>query len=368
MLRIKEFIKKETVFCAAAVLAVLTMFFVPPSYQYVQYIDFRVLALLFCLMLVVAGFRSVGVFERMIQQLLPHMRNLRQLVFMLVLVCFFSSMWITNDVALITFVPFAILVLEAAGHREKLIFVITMQTIAANLGSMCTPIGNPQNLYLYSLAEMSMIEFLKLMLPLTVVSLLLLVVAVFMVKPEKIVYEKAEKESGRFGWRIWGYAVLFVLCLLTVLRVIDYRLMLVFVVVAICFLNRRLYRNVDYMLLITFVAFFIFVGNIKNMDSVKLFLESCVAGREVVVAVLASQVISNVPAAVLLSGVTENVQALLIGTNIGGLGTLIASMASLISYKLYIGTPNSRKGRYILEFTLYNLIFLILLGAVTYFL
>lgn len=272
-------------------------------------------------------------------------------------------MWITNDVALLTFVPFAILVLEAVGVRDKMIFVITMQTIAANLGSMCTPIGNPQNLYLYSLAGLSVTSFLRLMFPLSAASFLLIVLAVFFVKPERIVYQGKYEKRG-LDRRLYGYLFLFLLCILTVLRIMDYRMLLAITVFAVFILNRRLYKEADYMLLITFIAFFIFVGNIKNMESISGILKRCVTGHEIIVSVFASQVISNVPAAVLLSGFTSDIVALLIGTNIGGLGTLIASMASLISYKLYVGTKDSKKGRYMLEFTIWNLVFLAVLWGI----
>lgn len=369
MTRLKKFIKEETVFCVAAVLAFITTIFVPPSALYIEYIDFRVLALLFCLMLAVAGIRGLGVFERIMECFLPHIKNLRQLVLILVLVTFFSSMWITNDVALITFIPFTILVLEAVGYCSQLITVIVLQTIAANLGSMCTPVGNPQNLYLYSLAEMSPDRFIRLMLPLTVVSLILLVLIICIVfwNAPQFEYNKQSREKFNPGVRIWIYILLFVLCLLTVIRVLDYRVLLVITVAVIFATDYRLYLKADYMLLITFAAFFIFVGNVKNIEPVRLFLEKCVGGNEVLVSVLASQVISNVPAAVLLSGFTENIPLLLVGTNIGGLGTLIASMASLISYKLYAGTKASEKGKYFFAFTVYNLIFLAVLLAVAYF-
>lgn len=366
MAKLKEFVKKETVLCVAAVLAVITMFIVPPSAEYIGYIDFRVLALLFCLMLVVAGIRKLGVFEWIMERLLQHVKDLRQLSLILVLMTFFCSMWITNDVALITFVPFTILVLEAVGYQQHMILVIVLQTIAANLGSMCTPVGNPQNLYLYSLAEMTITEFLGLMLPLTIVSLLLLVLiicVVFRNAPKLEYSSKPSVENYSFGWRIWGYIVLFILCLLTVLRLLDYRVLLVLVAAAVLIMDYALYAKADYMLLITFVAFFIFVGNVKNIEPVRLLLEKCVSGNEIVVSVLASQVVSNVPAAVLLSGFTENINLLLVGTNIGGLGTLIASMASLISYKLYAGTKTNEKGGYMRVFTVYNLIFLAVLGV-----
>lgn len=398
------FVKKETAFCIAGLLAVVSMFFTPPSADYFYYIDYRVLSLLFCFMAVVAGFRSVGLFEWLIKKMLCYVKNARQLELVLVLSCFFASMWITNDVAMLTFVPFAVAVLQAAGLTENLIFVIVMQTIAANLGSMCTPIGNPQNLYLYSLSGSPVTAFLKLMFPVTAVSLgLLLVTSLCIPKREiKVQAERAILEQRAAGRaisdrkaadrglsdrkmsgaevsdkeemvrenakdekvRLCGYLILFFLCILTVLHVLDYRMLLAIVIGVLFVLDRQLFTKPDYMLLITFVAFFILVGNIKNMDGFSAFLRTHVGGHELAASIFASQIISNVPAAVLLSGFTENINALILGTNIGGLGTLIASMASLISYKQYALTSQSKKGKYMLVFTGWNVVFLVILWIV----
>lgn len=407
--KLVTFVKKETVFCIAGLLAVVSMFFTPPSADYFYYIDYRVLSLLFCFMAVVAGFRSVGLFEWLIKKMLCYVKNARQLELVLVLSCFFASMWITNDVALLTFVPFAVAVLQATGLSENLIFVIVMQTIAANLGSMCTPIGNPQNLYLYSLSCSPVTAFLKLMFPVTAVSLgLLLVTSLCIPKREiKVQAERAILEQGAADRkaagraisdrkaadrgvsdrkmsgaevsdkeemvrenakdekvRLCGYLILFFLCILTVLHVLDYRMLLAIVIGVLFVLDRQLFTKPDYMLLITFVAFFILVGNIKNMDGFSAFLKTHVGGHELAASIFASQIISNVPAAVLLSGFTENINALILGTNIGGLGTLIASMASLISYKQYALTPQSEKGKYMLVFTGWNVVFLVILWIV----
>lgn len=393
------FVKKETAFCIAGLLAVVSMFFTPPSADYFYYIDYRVLSLLFCFMAVVAGFRSVGLFEWLIKKMLCYVKNARQLELVLVLSCFFASMWITNDVALLTFVPFAVAVLQATGLSENLIFVIVMQTIAANLGSMCTPIGNPQNLYLYSLSGSLVMQFLKLMLPVTAVSLGLLLLTSLCIPKKEIkvqaesavleqgaadrkaagrgisdrkVSEAEVSDKGERGWksakdknvRLCGYFTLFFLCILTVLHVLDYRMLLVIVIGVLFVLDRQLFTKPDYMLLITFVAFFILVGNIKNMDGFSALLRAHVGGHELAASILASQIISNVPAAVLLSGFTENINALILGTNIGGLGTLIASMASLISYKQYALTSQSKKGKYMLVFTGWNVVFLVILWIV----
>lgn len=390
MNKIIGFLKNEVVLCVASGLAVVSMLVVPPDSGYAEYIDFRVLALLFCLMLIVAGFRSVGIFEKLIELMLKFVKDTRQLTLVLVAICFVLSMWITNDVALITFVPFAIMVFRQTGKTKYLPTVVALQTVAANLGSMCTPIGNPQNLYLYTISEMPIIDFVKLLLPYTIVSLLLLLGSCFAVKKEPICrisenYEtaddfesvsnvrKTETVSSRkhaggvkkmYAVKAAVYAVLFVLSILTVLRVLHYLVMLVIVAAVVAVVEPKLFKDADYLLLLTFVAFFIFVGNIKQIDMVNELLAGCVSENEILVSAAASQVISNVPAAVLLSGFTDNYAGLLVGTNIGGLGTLIASMASLISYKYIAKVSECSNGGYIKIFTIINAAFLVVLMGV----
>lgn len=355
------FCKKEIVFVIALLAAVLSMFFVRPSKEYLAYPDYRVLALLFCLMIIVAGLQEIGVFMRVGKELTERVKSSRGLTMVLVMLCFFTSMLITNDVALITFVPFAIELLKMAGLKDRIIKVVVLQTIAANLGSMFTPIGNPQNLYLYNLTGMSIGRFLILMLPLSAVSFLLLFVIIWLEKPVPLATDLPETSGAIDVKHTVIYGVLFVVCLLTVVRILPFLIMLGIVVIGILAVNRGLFAKVDYCLLGTFLGFFVFVGNMENIPAVKALLENLLAERELIVSVLASQVISNVPAAMLLAGFTTSYEALLFGVNIGGLGTLIASLASVISYKAYAAEPDSAKGKYMAVFTVYNLAFLAVL-------
>lgn len=372
--KIIEFVKKETVLTAAMVLAVLSAVMIPPDTEYIGYIDFRTLAILFCLMTVMAGLQKLGIFRRVARILLQHTHNVIALAEILVLLCFFFSMLITNDVALITFVPFTFTVLHLSGEdavRKLAVPVVVLQTIAANLGSMLAPIGNPQNLYLYGKIQMSPIAFIKLMLPYSTVSLLLLLICTVVAAKHSDIavrdvagalQEDAGQETA--GWRRHlsvFYLILFLLCLLTVAHVIPYPVTLGIVVLGVGILDRTTIGKVDYSLLLTFVGFFIFIGNIRRMPAFCSFLQKIIEGREVMTAVVASQVISNVPAALLLSGFTENVEALIVGTNLGGLGTLIASMASLISYKQVASQIPGEKKRYFGWFTVVNVGFLLLL-------
>lgn len=364
---ILQWIKKEMVLVIAGIAALLSMLFVVPSIEYMQYIDYRVLALLFCLMAVVAGLQKNGVFLVLSKKVISGVKTTRSMCYILILLCFFSSMWITNDVALITFVPFSILILNLTGQNKYLSYVIVMQSVAANLGSMLTPVGNPQNLYLYSFYHVDSIEFLKITLPFVIVSFIIISIISMFIKSESITMDK-ENETKPFDEKIKlnkshtvVYFSLFILCLGSVLHVVDYRITLIIVLSMIGIMDKSIFAKVDYYLLLTFVCFFIFVGNIGKIDSVCMLITETIKGRELLSSILLSQIISNVPAAVLLSNFTQDTKSLILGTNIGGLGTIIASLASLISFKFYCKTENSKPLKYLGIFTVTNVLILIIL-------
>lgn len=378
--KVKELFQKETVCCIAFLLAVISMCFVVPSKNYISYIDFRVLALLFCLMAVVRGFSSIGVFTRLGTMLLTHVHSLRMLSALFIFLCFFFSMLITNDVALITFVPFTILVLSMAGQKKFLIPVIVLETIAANLGSMLTPLGNPQNLYLYTISGLSIGAFVRIMLPYSFVSAILLLFFILFLPKDTVSTATTantanstntvtasntsnvicEAVKARKNSRILFafYLILFLLCLLTVLHILPYQILFFLVLTGFLLLDYRVLKDVDYFLLLTFLCFFIFIGNMKQISLVHELISKLLVHHEVLMGIGASQIISNVPAAILLSGFTDDYSALLIGVNLGGLGTLIASLASLISFKFYTNSNGSDTKRFLGIFTLYNVIFL----------
>ena len=378
--KVKELFQKETVCCIAFLLAVISMCFVVPSKNYISYIDFRVLALLFCLMAVVRGFSSIGVFTRLGTMLLHKVHSLRMLSALFIFLCFFFSMLITNDVALITFVPFTILVLSMAEQKKFLIPIIVLETIAANLGSMLTPLGNPQNLYLYTISGLSIGAFVRIMLPYSFVSAILLLIFILFLPKDTVSTATAantanstntvtasntsnvicEAVKARKNPRILftAYLILFLLCLLTVLHILPYQIMFLLVLTGFLLLDYRVLKDVDYFLLLTFLCFFIFIGNMKQISLVHELISKLLVHHEVLMGIGASQIISNVPAAILLSGFTDDYSALLIGVNLGGLGTLIASLASLISFKFYANSNGSDTRRFLGIFTLYNVIFL----------
>lgn len=367
------FFKKETILCVAGLLAVISMAWIPPDGEYMGYINWQVLVLLFCLMSVMGGLQALGIFKAIANTLLHWANGLRQLTLLLVMLCFFFAMVVTNDVALITFVPFTILLLQMADLTGEMIPILVLQTIAANLGSMLTPIGNPQNLYLYTVSGMSPANFVLTMLPLTLLSLFLLVLCCMLTKDVPLSGQMLPPMQGEaFSMRekvtLSALLMLFAACLMTVFHVIPYLAVLGISLVWFVFFERDVLRKVDYSLLITFIFFFVFIGNMGRIPAMRDAIASILAGREMIVSFLCSQIISNVPAAVLLSGFTDQWEALLFGVNIGGLGTLIASMASLISYKFFVQADEKAKGKYLKHFTIMNILFAIPLLVVAFFL
>ena len=365
---IRAFAARETVLVVAFAAALASCALVPPDAGYAAYVDWHTLALLFCLMAVVSGFRSLGVLDAAGAWLVARARTQRAVAGVLIGLAFFASMAVTNDVALITFVPLALVVLRRAGMEGCMCLVATLMTIAANLGSMFTPVGNPQNLYLFTASGMGVGEFLQLMGPYTAASAAMLALACVLCFRGGEVrgaggIDTVAGFSARSRKRLAVYGVLFACCLVAVPGVLDVRVLLALVLVGVSLSDASLLRRVDWGLLATFAALFVFVGNMGRVPVLHEALSAAVDGNALLAAVGGSQVISNVPAAVLLSGFTDQWQALIVGTNLGGLGTLIASMASLITFKaVMVGRPGIR-GRYLRVFTAWNVAFLVALLA-----
>ena len=465
----------------ATVLAIISCFFVTPGREYLSYINWRTLILLFCLMAVVAGFAKAGVFRYISRKLSQRMKDTRRLSVGFMLLCFLLSMFVTNDVALVTVVPLTLLTMMGCSEKAK-IQTLVQETIAANLGSMLTPFGNPQNLYLTSYYGIGMGEFLRLMLPYTGVALVILLLQTLISPKEGLggrareagtpegrvkeagipeggareagipeerakeaetpegeareaaipergareaeipegrakgagtpereareagipergaseaaipegknreaasLYESGENLTGKDEMyeealrekllrskgrlvSILLYGILFIVSMFSVARILDYRILFGIILITILVYDRSVLRNVNYTLLLTFVSFFVLIGNLGAMTQIQAALTQMIEGRELLTAILSSQIISNVPAAVLLSGFTDQGKALIVGTDLGGLGTLIASMASIITFQLYSLESGAKKGKYLLTFTLWNVIDLVILGAVAY--
>ncbi len=368
MKKVIHFIKEEIVLTIALIMAVISMFWVTPDKEYLNYIDFHTLAILFSLMCVMAGLQRIGVFQWIAEALLVKVKGSGQLPVILMLLCFFFSMFITNDVSLITFVPFTFIVLKLVGEEQRdrlLIPIVVMQTIAANMGSMLTPVGSPHNLYLYGHAGLGIGDFMLLMLPYVLASLVLLLAWAWLYGHRnnvalQISFEKRTDLKGK-GKELAAYLILFLLCLLAVVHVISYVWVFIIVFAVILVVDRRVLLKVDYGLLATFVGFFIFIGNMGRISAFCNMLQKLMENHVTFTAIVASQVMSNVPAAILLSGFTENFRELIVGANLGGLGTLIASMASVISFKLMVREEGKNKGKYFWYFTVSNICFLVVL-------
>lgn len=358
-----EFIKKEIVLIIAMILAIGTSFISLPK---IEYIDFKVIILLFNLMILVAGFNDLKVLDSIATSLLKRCTSLKSLTYMMVFLTFFSAMIVTNDVALITFVPLTLIIGKKA--NINILKAVIFQTLAANLGSALTPMGNPQNLFIYSYFNINILEFLKITLPLVLLSVIFLIFIIFREKRESISFkvEKIKIENKR---GIIIYSVLFFITLLSVFHLIDYRISFVITIISIISFNKNLFKKVDYSLLITFVAFFIFIGNISSMSEIKEFMINILSSEKstFISSIISSQFISNVPATMLISAFTPYYKGLLLGVNIGGLGTIIASLASVISYKLYLNEYPSNGGNYIKKFTLYNILGLVIIVFILYF-
>ncbi|MCR5148139.1 MAG: citrate transporter [Eubacterium sp.] len=364
--KIKNLLKNEPVTMVSFILACLSVILVPIDKHYVDYVNYKTLGTLLTLMIIMAGLGGQGFFRKIGSALLARISSLRILGLVLVYLCFFFAMFITNDVALITFVPFTIEVLMMAGMKNYLIPIIVLQTIAANLGSMLTPIGNPHNLYLYDLSDMSPQSFIGMMLPYSLLSFALLTVMTCLLAGRKKIENSTvtvAKHGGMTSFKTGMYLVLFLLSLTIVLRVLPYYIVLGVVVLVVIVFDRKNFLEVDYFLLLTFTFLFIFIGNIKRMDAVNDILTKLVSGNEFAVSIATSQFICNIPATILISNMTTDYSAVCIGADFGGLGTLIASMASLISFKLYSRIAGSKKGKYVLTFTLFSIIFLVFLIA-----
>ena len=357
--KLLKFIKTDTILVVSGVLAVISCFFIPPDKEYLDYVNFRVLAILFSLMLVVSALVRIGTFDYLTRRVLGRIHSERYISLFLVLLSFFLSMVLTNDVALVTLVPFALILLRAFGDRRRTVYTLILMTVAANLGSMLTPIGNPQNLYLFTEYGFSLKKFTLLMLPYSLLSLVLLILSVFLLnRTDHTVDQAGAVEAERPGLpKLCLYLALFIVCILTVVGTLHYLVMLGIVAAVILVTDRRAFLKVDYTLLLTFVFFFILIGNLGRIDAIHDTLTKIVDQNVTLTAILSSQIISNVPAAMLLSAFTKQGSALLVGVNLGGLGTLIASMASLITYKFYAAERKKGEG-YLLKFTIINLLFL----------
>ncbi len=360
-MNIKEFIKKNVVMIVAMFAAIITAFIIPPDGQYVTYFDLKTLTCLFCVLAVVCALRNINFFYMLARKIVRYFKNARMAILALVYITFIGSMLIANDMALLTFLPLGYFVLTSTGKEKYMAFTCIMQNIAANLGGMLTPFGNPQNLYLYTKFEIPAAEFMTIMAPPFVISIVIITVCCLFVGPEPL--ELVDEKIVLSPLRTAIYLVLFALSIAIVFRGISYIVGLVVIPLVILFMDRKALKSVDYPLLLTFVFFFIFSGNMARIGVVREFFSFLLSKSTLLFSILSCQVISNVPSAILLSQFTENYRDLLLGVNIGGAGTLIASLASLITFREYVKHNPGKAGSYIIWFSVFNFGFVIILTA-----
>lgn len=364
---IRHFISKNLVMCIAFVVAVITSVIVPVDRQYIGYFDFKTLTCLFCVLAVVCALKNIKFFYILADKIVRVFKNAKMCVLALVYITFIGSMLIANDMALLTFLPLGYFVLTAASKRKYMAFTFIMQNIAANLGGMLTPFGNPQNLYLYSKYNIPNLEFISIMaLPFLFSIIIITVCCLIFVKSEPL---KLKDEAMLLNKKRTAlYLTLFALSIVIVFRVIPYWVGLIIIPPMLLVFDRKALKSVDYGLLFTFVFFFIFAGNMARIDIVRDLFSSLLNKNTLLVSIASCQFISNVPSAILLSQFTENYKDLLVGVNIGGVGTLISSLASLITFREYVKHNPGKTRYYIAIFSAFNFAFLIILTGIMYLL
>lgn len=366
MISVIKFIKKNTVLVIAMIAAIITSIIVPPDMEYLNYFDFKTLTCLFCVLAVVCAFKNINFFYIIALNIVKVFKNLRLSILVLVYITFIGSMLIANDMALLTFLPLGYYVLVTAEKQKYMAFTFIMQNIAANLGGMLTPFGNPQNLYLYSFFNISNDEFIQIMFPPFIISIALITICCLFVKKEPLLIK--EQPTTLNSKRTVAYSILFVLAIAIVFRGIPYYLGLVVIPIALLILDRKALKMVDYPLLLTFACFFIFAGNMARIDVIRDLFSYLLNQNTLLFSICSCQVISNVPSAILLSQFTNNYADLLVGVNIGGTGTLIASLASLITFREYTKNNPKKTKYYIGMFSAFNFGFLIILTAAMFLL
>ena len=358
----RGFAKKNAVMLIAFAAALITSLFVPVDKEYISYFDFKTLSCLFCVLAVVCALKDINFFFVIARKIVHFFKTARMSILALVYITFIGSMLIANDMALLTFLPLGFLVLSSTGKQKYMAFTFIMQNIAANLGGMLTPFGNPQNLYLYTKFNIPNGEFMGIMAPPFILSVVLITLCcIIFVKNEPLMISNEKIELN--GKRTALYLALFALAIAIVFRGIPYWIGLIIIPAVLFFADRHALESVDYPLLFTFVLFFIFAGNMARMDAVRDFFSTLLSKNTLLCSALSCQCISNVPSAILLSQFTGNYAELLIGVNVGGVGTLIASLASLITFREYVKHDPKSTRRYIAEFSAFNFGFLIILIA-----
>ncbi len=372
MRKVLEFFKTNFIFTVAIIAALISCFFVPIDKEYLGYFDIDTIACITLLLLVIAGFSNIQFFQKVARWLVKKFKNTRSIIMCLIFVTYVSALVNANDMSLLTFLPLAYIVLKYTDNLKYVAFTFIMQNIASNLGGMITPIGNPQNLYIYSFYDMNLLEFFKIMAIPTLIALVLIVVVCMFVKKEPLKFEDSEETKFNVTKAII-YGVLFCITIAVVLGFIPWWIASIIILITMAICDIKTYLKVDYTIPLTFVAFFIFSGNLSRIPAVINLMESFINEYTFITAYISCQFISNVPTAVLLSKFTTNYPHLLVSVNVASLGIIFSSLSGVISLKEYIKVSKKekfRKGRgvwyYIGMDTLFNVVGAIILVPLSY--
>lgn len=361
--KILYFATNQFILSIATLATLITCIFVPVDAEYLTYFNWRTLATLFCTLAVVCAFSHIHVFEILSRTIVQKLHTLRNAVLGLVTITFIGSMILANDMALLTFLPLGFYVLNSTNNREAMAFTFIMQNIAANLGGMVTPFGNPQNLYLYSAYNIGNAEFVRIMLPTFTASIIMILLCCLFVKNTPLTLKKEQSYTLNIRLTVL-YSLLFLASILIVFRIVPYIAGTICITIILFFLDKKALKEVNYPLLATFCVFFVFSGNMARIPQVSDFFSWLLPKNTLLFGILSCQVISNVPSAVLLSHFTSDYASLLPAVNIGGLGTIIASLASLITISEYRRHNPTGLKKYFIQFTLLNFGFLLVLYVV----
>ena len=363
MTKLMTYVKKQPVLCIAFAAMLITCLFVRPDREYIGYFDIKTLACLFCTLEVVCGFARIHTFELAAEKIVQKLNNTRNVIIGVVFITYVGSMLLANDMALLTFLPLGFFVLETTGKRKYMAYTFVLQNIAANLGGLITPFGNPQNLYLYSYYHIDTFEFIKIMFLPFFTALILITLCCVLVPKEAMTLQQKEPYAFHEKRTIL-YSILFLISILAVLRLIPYQAATLVVTAAMIFLDKKALRDVNYALLATFAVFFVFSGNMARIEPIQELFSRIIPGRTLLLGLGCCQFFSNVPTAVMLSHFTTDYSDLLVAVNIGGLGPPIASLASLITLSEYRRHDKEHLGKYILSFLGLNLLFLMVLTLI----
>lgn len=372
MTKILKFFKTNFIFTISILAAIISCFFVLPDKEYLGYFDIDTLVCITLLLLVIAGFSNIQFFQKVARFLVKKFKNTRSIIMCLIFITYISALVNANDMSLLTFLPLAYIVLKYTNNLRYVAFTFIMQNIASNLGGMITPIGNPQNLYIYSYYDLTLLEFFKIMAMPTLLALILIITVCLFIK--KIPLEFKDEETTKFSIpKAITYACLFIITILVVLGVLPWWIATIIIIITLLICDIKAFALVDYTIPLTFVAFFIFSGNLSRIPAIINVMESFINDYTFITAYISCQAISNVPTAVLLSKFTNNYAHLLVSVNVASLGIIFSSLSGVIALKEYIKVVKKEKldkkhgvWYYIGLDTLFNVVGAIILVPLSY--